>query len=131
MPFRLAGPLGGIVPSLSPEHKDRISNEISSNKPWMVGAEGSGADISVNCWPLASMLRVLGVQRVDFWSLDTEGSEAAILAATDFDSLDIRVILVEVNDSKAEADVKAVMARRPEYRLHGKVTGIDLLYVKS
>jgi hypothetical protein len=49
----------------------------------------------------------------------------------DFDELDIRVILVEVNDGEAEAKVKEVMARRPEYKLHSKVTSIDLLYVKT
>lgn len=130
LPFRLAGPLGGIVSEMASGHKNRISSEIGSKEQWMAGGEGSGVDVPVSCWPLKAMLGVLGVQRVDFWSLDTEGSEASILAATDFDALDIRVILVEVNDGEAEAKVKDVMARRPEYELHSKLH-FDLLYVKK
>lgn len=130
LPFKLAGPLGGISQHLSAQHTDRINREIGEKQSWMHGQAGSGADVSVSCWPLAAMLNVLGVTRVDFWSLDTEGSEAAILAATDFDMLDIRVITIEVNDAAAEAAVKKVMAGRPEYRLHSKLD-FDLLFVKE
>lgn len=71
----------------------------------MAGDVGTGKDVEVNCWPLEAMLRTLGVMTVDYCSLDVEGAEPAILAAIDFDSIDIKVFTVEVNDAQAESAV--------------------------
>lgn len=126
--FRLAGPLGGFVNLMSTGHEMRIAKEIAEKQPWMLGEDGD--DIQVHCWPLHSMLQVLGVDHVDYWSLDTEGSEAEILKATDFDAIDVRVLTVEVNDLNAELAVKAAMSNWPRYRLHSKIA-FDLVYVKE
>ena len=42
----------------------------------------------VPAFPLAEILRAVNRSSVDYWSLDTEGSEGAILEATDFRSLE-------------------------------------------
>ena len=49
-----------------------------------------GAD--VRCFPLSSILQAVGIQHVDFFSLDVEGAELQILKTLPFDStLDIDV----------------------------------------
>jgi hypothetical protein len=61
-------------------------------------------------------------------SLDTEGSEADILRATDFSKVNVRIITVEVNDAAAEAAVLDAMADKP-YDLLIKLD-FDLVFVK-
>lgn len=125
--FRLAGPIGGLVGHISSAHSNRISNEIQAGEPWMT--DGGGRDTFVNCWPLHSLLRYMGVRHVDYWSLDTEGSEASILNSTNFNEIDVTVITVEVNDVEAENKVKSVMATKPYVLIH-KVD-FDLVYLKK
>lgn len=133
LPFRVAGPLGGLVEHMPHTHSQRISEEIQQRQLWVTkdpdGRQGlAGTDISVACWPLHSLLTALGQTRVDYWSLDTEGSEADILRATDFDQIDVRIITVEVNDAQAEAAVLDAMADKP-YHLLIRL-GSDLVFVK-
>ncbi|WIA43730.1 hypothetical protein OEZ86_010156 [Tetradesmus obliquus] len=75
------------------------------------------------------MMSVLGKTRIDYWSLDTEGSEPSILNATDFDALDIRILTVEVNDGDAQRKVESVMATKP-YKLAHWLSS-DLVYIKN
>jgi hypothetical protein len=130
LPFKLGGPIGGLVNYVEDGQLQRIAAEISRKEPWMDGDQGSGKEISVNCWPLRSMLSVLNIQRIDYWSLDIEGSEPDVLESTDFDALDIRVLTIEVNSAKAEEQVKNIMAKKKNYRLHSKFH-IDLVYIKE
>ncbi len=50
----------------------------------------------VACGHLGSYLRAAGVNELDFWSLDVEGSELRVLQAMDWD-IPIRIIIVELN----------------------------------
>lgn len=58
--------------------------------------------IEVQAQPLQALLGVLGQSTVDLWSLDIEGSEAAVLQATDFDKIEVGVLLVETNHMPSE-----------------------------
>ena len=49
---------------------------------------------AVRCTPLGDLLRVASVDAIDFWSLDTEGSEPSVLKGMDW-SVPVSVILVE------------------------------------
>jgi len=100
--FKLAGPLGGIDSDLHESSQSRIKNEIAQQKSWMKGEQGSGDVVQVQCFPLHLVMQALNRTTVDYWSLDTEGSEASILAATDFKSLEIGVITVEHNGDAAK-----------------------------
>lgn len=129
LPFRLAGPIGGLVSEFSEEQVSRISSEKSNGEDWMRGKQGSTKDVSVPCWPLDMMLDAWGVTSVDYWSLDTEGSEASILRATNFSRVDVKIITVEVNNKEAEAAVHDAMKDAP-YRLHSKID-FDLVFVRK
>jgi len=64
----------------------------------------------VQCFPLYSILLALGNPRVDFLSLDIEGSEEDVLGAIPFDKVDIQLILVETAHSNLTA-INAIMAK--------------------
>ena len=50
----------------------------------------------VQCWPIYSLLLALGNPKVDFFSLDVEGSELGVLTTIPFDKVDIRYDLVKL-----------------------------------
>lgn len=104
--FRMAGPLGGFSELQTQEHLQRISSEIDSNQPWMQGDEGSGSEVEIMTYPLQDLLQCIEEKTrqgivVDFFSLDTEGSEYDILKAIDFSLITIGVMVVEYNGNEA------------------------------
>ncbi|KAL7528828.1 hypothetical protein ACHAXR_002659 [Thalassiosira sp. AJA248-18] len=58
-------------------------------------ANEDGATLEVHCGPLSHYLDQLGVTHIDFWSLDVEGSELAVLMTVDFSKVQINVIIAE------------------------------------
>ncbi len=100
--FKLAGPLGGIVDHLTPKHQLRITNELLSkdHTSWAHTTEGSGEVVTVSCHPLDHLLYLAGNTRlvVDYLSLDTEGSELAILRAINFTQITFGVVGIEHNN---------------------------------
>lgn len=105
-PFKLAGPLGGIVSHYSHRHEDRANTEIRAQKAWMNGDEGAGKVVNVPCYPLDKLLLAAGNKElvVDFFSLDTEGSEASILKSINFDKITFGVIVIEHNNEEGRVD---------------------------
>lgn len=51
---------------------------------------------TIQCRTLHAMLREAGIRHIDFFSLDTEGSELSVLATMDW-SVPIRVLVVELD----------------------------------
>ena len=105
-PFVLAGPLGGFNHTFSSKHRKRMDGEVRSVKPWMNGKHGSGRVIKVPTYPLETMLKAVGKTDlvVDFWTLDTEGSEPGILAAVDWSRVTVGLLVVEHNDDSEMKD---------------------------
>lgn len=57
-----------------------------------------------------SILRAANAPRtVDYWSLDTEGSELAILQCFPFDEYAVRVLTVEHNHYPVRAEIRAFL----------------------
>jgi len=100
LPFVLAGPLGGLLTSFSPDHIARLESEIANGESWMSGELGSGKTVMVKTFPLHTFLKAGNPTSlvVDYWSLDTEGSEPQILAATSFSEITVGVLSVEHNN---------------------------------
>jgi len=91
--------LGGFASTLSEGHQKRIEDEIAAKKSWMDGELGSGKTILVESYPLEWLLEAGNQTRlvVDYWSLDTEGSEPHILRATNFSRIQVGVMSIEHN----------------------------------
>ena len=60
-------------------------------------------DMTIPCFPLESMLIALGVERLDFFSLDVEGIELDILKSLDLKRLDITTLAVEFEHGNKSA----------------------------
>ncbi|WIA43726.1 hypothetical protein OEZ86_010152 [Tetradesmus obliquus] len=128
--FLLGGFLGGLAAFMPEYHKQRMRNEIqAAGGEQAAGPTNTGKTVNITCWPLHEIMAALGKTKIDYWSLDTEGSEPGILNATDFSKIEVSVMTVEVNDGEARAKVEKVMATKP-FRLHF-VLGSDLVYVSN
>ena len=109
-----------------PEHGRLLHDEA---KPWIKHKGFHKDDITVQCFPLYSLLLALNQTNVDYFSLDIEGDELHVLKTIPFDKLRIEVMTVEVNHPQnRRADVRAYM----ESQGHHNVRNIflDLVFVR-
>ena len=83
--------LSGLVDKYDPAHQQRIKLEIQN--PGNNGAEV----IKVKTTTLQSLLEKHNISKIDFCSIDTEGSEEQIIHAIDFSKVSIEVLLIENN----------------------------------
>jgi FkbM family methyltransferase len=86
--------LSGIEKCYHPEHIKRIQSEIERHG-------GNKKLIKIISKPLKQVFYENKVKKVDYLSIDTEGSEMDILRSIDFDSVSIKVISTE-NSSKSD-----------------------------
>jgi FkbM family methyltransferase len=82
--------LSGLKNAYDPRHLDRIDLELSMNG-------GSKEIIQVDVLTLQSIVNKYQIKKIDFLSVDTEGSELFILKSIDLSAVDIEVIIVENN----------------------------------
>jgi len=82
--------LSGIVDTYDPKHIERIEKETKEKG-------GKVSIVDIPGIPLHELLGEHGIKHVDFFSLDTEGSELIILKGVDWDQVSIDVIMVENN----------------------------------
>jgi FkbM family methyltransferase len=70
-------------------------------------------------------------RRIDYMSVDTEGSELEILEAFDFDRWKVRAFTVEHNHTPAEAKLDALFAARGYRRMFPRISRFDAWYVRG
>lgn len=76
--------------------------------------EDATSSRQVQAEPLEKLIRAIDSDRrtVDFWSLDIEGSECEVLASTDFQKLQVGILMVEMNKTpENNRCILAVMER--------------------
>lgn len=83
------GGVGGVVQTMSPSHMRRWNFKAPS--------------FSVPCEPLGRMLNKAGKKHVDFFSLDVEGAELAVLETMDW-NITVCLWLVELSGLDPEKD---------------------------
>ena len=95
---------GGILADYDPDHLEFVHR-------FLAGKPIAAAPVVKPARTIRSILREYGAPRViDYWSLDTEGSELAILRAFPFDEYLVRFLTVEHNHAPARADIAAFLA---------------------
>jgi FkbM family methyltransferase len=118
-----AGVLGGILAEYDPDHL-RYARAAAGES---VTGRGGPEAVSKPARTVRSVLRGCGAPRViDYWSLDTEGSELAILKSFPFSEYFFRVLTVEHNRTPAREQIRRFLERR-EYRWIRSL-GIDDCY---
>lgn len=113
--FLAHGMLGGI---LSGRMNGLAHNDASNPYVYVVNA---------TCFPLDVMLEAIGVDHVDYFSLDIEGLEFAVLKSIPFDKVTFSVLSVEKNAEHKETDVDAFMDENGYRR--ASIGGGDSIYV--
>jgi len=121
--FEAAGVLGGILdeyhPGLLRQAKDLVATQLGP---------GNEATVVKPARTIGSILREFGAPRViDYWSLDTEGSELAILRSFPFDEYTVRVLTVEHNQTSNRDRIRRFL-EASGYR-RAREMGIDDAYV--
>ncbi|HEY0640291.1 MAG TPA: FkbM family methyltransferase [Pseudonocardiaceae bacterium] len=117
--FEAAGVLGGIVDEYDPGHL-RYARSVVATR---LGQDQDRA-VTKPARAIRSVLRQFAAPRViDYWSLDTEGSELTILNSFPFDEYVVRVITVEHNLTPAREEIRLFLQARGYRR--AKVLGID------
>ena len=74
-------------------------------------SRGRVQTLSVQCGQLGGALSLLGVQRLDFISVDVEGAELHVLRSLDFSTLSLGVALVEVRGDGVRPGVMRFLLR--------------------
>ena len=82
--------LSGIYANYEDSHLDRIEKELKT-------FDGEKEIIDVASIPLAKLLKQHQINKVDFLSLDVEGSELAVLKSIDYNTCVFNIILFENN----------------------------------
>lgn len=95
--------------------------------------ENNSSNYEVTTISLNDLLRENDApQRIDFLSIDTEGSEYPILSHFDFDAYDVKVITVEHNYvEKDREQIRLLLESKGYRRIFEKFSGWDDWYVKS
>lgn len=87
-----------------------------------------GARLKVECAPLGPQLSALGVDRLDFMSIDVEGAELALIDSLDLTRLSVGVMMVEVRaDGQRRAIMRSLLRRGMRYvgMLNAKGTRVN------
>ena len=69
-------------------------------------------------------------KKIDYMSIDTEGSEFEILNSFDFNEYDIKVITCEHNYTEMREKIYALLSKNGYIRKHSEYSMFDDWYVK-
>ena len=106
-----------------------MSFEQKQNQGRIAGTPGNTAEgfTDVQCFPFESYMRALNVSTVDYFSLDVEGLELAILRTIDFNAFNILTLSVEfIHDVEGKDAIETFMKEKG-YRVETLVVNPDML----
>jgi FkbM family methyltransferase len=115
-----ANMLSGISDDYNPSHMNRIKNEVRTYG-------GSINNIKVPVKTLQTILDEHNLKKIDFCSIDTEGSEFNIIKSIDFDKTEITVFIIENNYQ--EKNVEEYLVQK-DYYLYKKIEWDDVFVKK-
>ncbi len=111
--------LSGVPEAYHPKHS-KWANSVSPNIQ----------NINLPCDTLANVLHSLNIHRVDYLSLDTEGSELQILENFNTKEFDIELLTIEVNDYTDFEEKITKMMDSKGYEVIARLVG-DLVFKKK
>jgi FkbM family methyltransferase len=121
-----ASVLGGIISEYDPA----LLAQAKSTFVLKIDAAGRPVTVRKVARTLRSVLEECGAPAViDYWSLDTEGSELTILRNFPFDDYSFRILTVEHNWLPMRAEIRAFLEGQ-DYRFAGAL-GCDDCYVRA
>jgi FkbM family methyltransferase len=116
---------GGILEAYHP----RLLATATRHPATRFGNGGVPETVTKPARTIGSLLDELGApQIIDYWSLDTEGSELAILRSFPFERHEFRVLTVEHNWKPEREDIKCLLESKGYVR--SAILGADDCYMK-
>jgi FkbM family methyltransferase len=116
--------LGGIVDEYDPAHWRYVESVFDVD----LGEDGQPVTTTKSARTVRSVLQEAGAPpTIDYWSLDTEGSELAILKSFPFDEYSLRVLTIEHNWLPAREHIRVFLAGMGYQRI--KALHVDDCYV--
>jgi FkbM family methyltransferase len=120
--FEVAEVYGGIIDEYDADHLAFAKAFVASR-----GATADAPTIPKQARTIRSILQSCGAPKViDYWSLDTEGSELKILRSFPFDEYRLRVLTVEHNHTPMREEIATFLMSRGMRRVRS--LGIDDCY---
>lgn len=122
--LEVAGVYGGIIEEYDPRHFAFTRSVVGERWPDMA----QPPTVSKPARTIRSVLRSAGAPRtIDYWSLDTEGSELTLLKSFPYDEYRFRVLTVEHNNGPIRSQIRGFLESRGYVWAHD--LGIDDGYV--
>lgn len=87
--------------------------------------------MTMQCFPLYSILLALDNPIVDYFSLDVEGAEMAILRTIPWDKVNIKVLTIEFNNRKEDKEQIVELLCSKGYTFERQIKKQDLIFVKK
>src|SRR5258707_13645458 len=112
--------LSGMVDKYEPEHRERVERELKQ-------FGGSSEVIPIQTRTLNDIMAESGFAEITYLSIDTEGSELAILQSIDFKHLFVHAITVEYNFDHVKTRMISLM--RANGFDYVQTLGHDLLFL--
>ena len=112
--FRTGGhpSIGGLQETMSEEH-ERV----------FFGDNAKKITKQVLCGPMGDALKMAGVRRVDFFSIDVEGAELFIVETMDWESIPVHVVMIERREHTEETEKMDRIMVQFGFKYYGKVGG--------
>jgi hypothetical protein len=108
IPFRIGGVIGALSNYMSNTHARRMDSELGREK----------ITVNIQCFPMFSILKAIGVTHVDFFSLDIEGAEPEVLQTLPMDQMTVDVFCIEHNsDAQKLKAIKDLLVVKHGYTI--------------
>lgn len=126
---------GGIINPQNDHKPADIDQVTHMHRKIMDGlSQFSRRTISIQCFPLYSILLALGNPTVHYMSLDIEGAEINVLRTIPFDKVDIKILDIEANHlgevfEGNRTDLAELLTKSGYY--HFRDVKIDQIWVKN
>jgi hypothetical protein len=108
IPFRIGGVIVELSNYMSNTHDRRLDTEMGPEK----------ITVNIQCFPMFSILKAIGVTHVDFFSLDIEGAEPEVLQTLPMDQMTVDVFCIEHNsDAQKLKAIKDLLVVKHGYTI--------------
>ncbi|VDI38608.1 Hypothetical predicted protein [Mytilus galloprovincialis] len=122
MTFVLAGGITSAKETLTDMHRKRIARDkitYGKNANWAHTNE----TVKVHCLPLLQLMKTLGRNTIDYFSLDVEGAEMHILHSIEWTEININVFTIETDQHR---DKIITFMTQKGYKWIQKLRGDDI-----
>jgi FkbM family methyltransferase len=128
----IAGRSGDKVEFLATDNPELSTLATCAANDHFASVRRTAPRIAVETLSLNDLLaRYDAPRRIDYMSVDTEGSELEILRAFDFDRYEVRLFSIEHNNTASEVSIDMLMREKGYVRRFPEFSQWDAWYVKA